>query len=213
MSENKQAASPDAQTQEGQDAIVCGEKIWLRAFEREDLRAYLQLANDVDVAYWAGFGGPQSSENIASWYERRVLAEHGRDAHYFVICPLGSRHFIGTAWLWNFGTHLGGPEFSIAVSDKSRWGSGVGTDATQAVTDFGFGFLDIQRIWLTTMVENERARRAFEKAGFVVEGRLRACERKRGNWHDSWLMAMLRADWEALDRPRSWDYGGESGVG
>ncbi len=158
------------------------------------------------MAYWAGYVGPQSSENVADWYEKRVRAQHGGEAYYFVICALGSSEFLGTIWLRDFDSRLGGPELSIFVGAKERWNEGVGTDATQALTDFGFGFLDIARIWLTTDKDNQRSQHAFKKAGFVVEGTVRAHHRRRGRLADSVLMSMLREEWEALERPRSWDY-------
>lgn len=193
-------------TDQGSSASARGAAVWLRAFEREDLAAYQAAVNDADVAFWAGYSAPLSVDTALDWYEKRVRAQHGREAYYYTICPLGSREFLGTIWLWNFGTRLGGAELSIYVADKARWGSGVGTDAVNALTDLAFGFLDLDRIWLVTSAENPRAIRAFEKAGFVTEGRLRQHQRRRGRLLDTMLMAMLRRDWEALSRPRSWDY-------
>lgn len=190
----------------GSRSIARGSKIWLRAFEHTDLDAYKSAINDVDVAYWAGYIAPQSSDKVYDWYENRVRVQHGKDAYFFVISPLSSNEFIGTIWLWNFDSRLGGAELSIFIANQSYWGTGIGTDAVNALVDFAFGFLTIERIWLYTSEENERAKHAFEKSGFVVEGKIRGHHIRRGKLFDSFQMSMLRSDWKSLKRIHSWEY-------
>jgi RimJ/RimL family protein N-acetyltransferase len=61
-------------------------------------------------------------------------------------------------------------------------------------------------VWLTTGVANERSQRAFAKAGFTREGTLRSTQFDRGSTADAVVMSILRDEWEALPRPRSWDH-------
>jgi RimJ/RimL family protein N-acetyltransferase len=46
----------------------------------------------------------------------------------------------------------------------------------------------------------------YEKAGLVHEGRLRKAFYQDGVFQDDIRMAILRSEWEALNRKRSWDY-------
>ncbi len=196
----------DKSASSGSAPIVRGAKVWLRAFERADLEAYKAATNDAEVAFWAGYVAPTSSDKVQDWYENRVRAQQGKEAYYFVISPLGSNDFVGTIWLWNMDSRIGGAELSIFIADKAYWGTGIGTDAVNALVDFAFGFLTLHRIWLFTSAENVRAKHAFEKAGFVLEGKIRGNQIRRGKVLDSLLMSMLRSDWESLKRPRSWEY-------
>lgn len=191
---------------DGSRAVVRGEKVWLRAFEEADLDAYWTAVSDADVSHWAGYVSPPSRAGIRSWYENRVCKEHGKEAFYFVISPIGSDEYVGTIWLWNFDSRIGGPELSIYLSDPGRWGQGLGTDAVNALVDFAFGSLDVHRIWLFTSAKNPRSARSFAKAGFVEEGTIRQNQRRRGEMIDSILMSMLRSEWSDLDRPRGWDH-------
>jgi RimJ/RimL family protein N-acetyltransferase len=184
--------------------IIRGERVWLRGFRETDLAAYERFVNSED-AQWAGYSLPLPPDKVKDWYQNKVRAEHGKDGYFFAVSPLGADDFIGTTWVWNLNSRIGGAEFSIFMNDPGRWGTGLGTDAANATTDFVFGFTDIERLWLYTMAQNERAQRSFEKVGFVKEGVLRGVERYRGQVIDCVLMAMLRSDWDKLDRPRSWD--------
>jgi RimJ/RimL family protein N-acetyltransferase len=69
-------------------------------------------------------------------------------------------------------------------------GQGLGPalmDATlKAAKDRG-----LKRIELTVRVDNERARRLYERFGFVTEGLCRRHMRIDGEYKDSWLMALL----------------------
>jgi ribosomal protein S18 acetylase RimI-like enzyme len=49
----------------------------------------------------------------------------------------------------------------------------------------------VTRVELTVRVDNERAKRLYERCGFVTEGRCRRHMRVDGEYHDSWLMALL----------------------
>ena len=74
--------------------------------------------------------------------------------------------------------------------------------------DLAFGELRLQRIWLRVFDYNPRARRSYEKAGFQFEVELRHARFHRGRYHDEHLMAIVRDDWDRLERRRSWEIGG-----
>jgi RimJ/RimL family protein N-acetyltransferase len=77
-------------------------------------------------------------------------------------------------------------------------GGGVGTRLLRAVLDWLYTNTDLNRLDLDVYVENERAKRSYEKAGFQLEGRLRAYHRTAdGTYRDMWLMSILREDWAA----------------
>src|SRR3954451_1770645 len=64
-----------------------------------------------------------------------------------------------------------------------------------------FDRLGLHRVGLSVFEFNERARRAYEKAGFQVEGRLRAAIARDGRWWDELQMGILNEEWlERRDR-------------
>lgn len=181
--------------------MIQGERIWLRPLEERDLEAYRRACTDRDIASLAGFTHPLSETNLRRWFEQ-ISVQHGSDAFYFAICRTGEDEFLGTAALWHMDLINGSAEISMFIGDKELWGHGYGTEALNAVVDFGFGELPLERIWLKVYSHNPRAQKTYVKAGFVAEGVMRHARRHRGGFSDSILMSQLRDEWVASPRPK-----------
>ena len=134
-----------------------------------------------------------------------MTAAQGRDAYQFAICLRDGGEPIGTIGLHAVDQKHGSATMGIAIGEPDLWSKGYGTDALQALLDFGFGTLRLERIALDVYAYNERARRSYEKCGFVLEGTARKALFRDGKRHDVHQMGILRDEWAALDRPRSWE--------
>src|SRR5437773_9217926 len=121
------------------------------------------------------------------------------------MCSLGEVEPVGGVGLRHIDRMNVSAEVSIFITDPSSWSKGLGTDAMRAMLDFGFGEMRLERVWLRVFDYNPRAVRSYEKAGFRREALLRHDRFHRGVHHDTHLMAIVRPDWEAEDRKRSWD--------
>jgi RimJ/RimL family protein N-acetyltransferase len=108
-----------------------------------------------------------------------------------------SDQFIGVTGFHDIDTRNRQVSFGIAIGDKSAWGKGYGTEATRLMVGYAFNTLNLNRVHLRVYEYNERGRRAYEKAGFRVEGRLRQDTFRDGRYWDSLMMAVLREDWQA----------------
>jgi ribosomal-protein-alanine N-acetyltransferase len=84
------------------------------------------------------------------------------------------------------------------VLDKAHWGRGYATEAGRALLVFGFERLGLHRIWARCDARNAASARVLEKLGMEREGRLRHDVRRKGEWHDSYLYAILEPDWRNL---------------
>jgi RimJ/RimL family protein N-acetyltransferase len=65
------------------------------------------------------------------------------------------------------------------------------------ILQYGFLELNLRRISLGLHAYNERARKSYEKAGFVMEGRMRGEGWRDGVHFDSLWMGILREEWFA----------------
>jgi RimJ/RimL family protein N-acetyltransferase len=80
--------------------------------------------------------------------------------------------------------------------DPSHWGNGYATEAANGMLRFGFGTLDLHRVWSYHVAENERSAAVLRRLGFTQEGRLRENEWLRGAWHDTVVYGLLRSEWQ-----------------
>lgn len=99
---------------------------------------------------------------------------------------------------------IGGPANSVCLMRLAldTPGKGEGAAFLRALVDFGFAELGARRLWLDCSGENLRAQKAYLRAGFVLEGRLRQAEHvaRIGRVIDTLLYGMLRDEWVALPR-------------
>ncbi len=100
---------------------------------------------------------------------------------------------VGSASLSDFDRFAHHAEAGIALLPEAR-GRGIGTAAIRQLVEFGFVRCNLRRIHLQAIASNVGALRAYEKAGFVVEGRLREHAWVRGVYEDIVLMGILRSE-------------------
>ena len=75
-------------------------------------------------------------------------------------------------------------------------GQGLGSILLEALLDHLYATTEVNRIDLDVFLGNDRARRAYEKAGFQVEGAARLSPQRR------WPLQLDVADVGAARRPR-----------
>jgi RimJ/RimL family protein N-acetyltransferase len=185
--------------------IIRGGLVYLRPAERQDLPKFVKWLNDAGTSWFLALRAPLSMALEERWFER-MLERFGTDVYHFVICRLADDRPIGNIGLELIDTVNGNAALGIVVGEEGDRGAGYGTDAVNALVDFGFGELRLERIWLDVYEGNDRAIRAYEKAGFAREAVLRKAAFHRGEHLDVIRMAILRAEWAGLERPKAWDY-------
>ena len=185
--------------------LIRGERVFLRPAEKDDVKTFVRWFADAEMSSFLGMRAPFSEAMEEQWFTRAV-EQQGKDHFHFVMCRLDTSEPIGTISLFEVDLTNGSAGVGISIGEKTLWGKGYGTDAMNALLDFGFGQLRLERIWLEVYDYNERARKSYEKSGYVVEGTLRHSNYRAGKFHDVQLMAILRDEWSALERKRSWDY-------
>jgi RimJ/RimL family protein N-acetyltransferase len=115
----------------------------------------------------------------------------------FSIETVSTGEFVGHVTLW--GASLPGRSATLGIIiGPNHVGRGFGTDAVRVASRYGFRSMGLHRISLTVAAFNTRGRRAYEKAGFQLEGVRRESVFTNGGFTDEVLMGLLRQDWEAL---------------
>lgn len=171
--------------------MIKGERVDLRAVEPADLPLLAAWLNDPDIMrYW---GRPGQTLSLAEVEAReRSEAARGNSRKYIVQTKDG--HPIGQIDYYDLDWQNRSASVSIMVGDPEYWGGGYGTDAMASLLKYLFRELDLHRVALTVHESNERARKSYEKNGFVVEGTLRDWAYFNGRFTNGLIMAVLRDD-------------------
>ena len=133
---------------------------------------------------------------VGRWSERQHRKEMALASSLYFLLRGAGGEVAGFALMQGFDdpdrkVHLK----RIAVRDPGR---GVGSILLRGVLERVYGETEVNRIDLDVFLGNDRARRAYEKAGFAVEGVLRDYHRNGdGSFSDMWLMSLLRRDWQS----------------
>jgi RimJ/RimL family protein N-acetyltransferase len=178
------------------EPIIHGRLSYLRAAEREDLPTFVRWINDRRTSRFLKIRSPLSMPLEERFFERMVDAQ-GKDRWFFVICLLEDDRPVGTVSLEGVDLVNGSAGLGILIGDPADTGHGYGSDAIAALLDFGFGSLRLERIWLDVFEFNPRARRVYERLGFVHEGTLRHAAFRDGRHRDIQRMAILRDEWRS----------------
>jgi RimJ/RimL family protein N-acetyltransferase len=85
--------------------------------------------------------------------------------------------------------------FRIYLFGARSRNRGLGTEATRLILRYAFETVGLHRVDLEVYEFNPRARRVYEKVGFVFEGTKRDALLWDGAWVDAHIMSILAAEW------------------
>ena len=180
--------------------MIEGRIINLRAPEMTDLDAQLRWSNDREVTRYLGGRSryPLPSGSEEAWL--RSLCETPMSyAHpYFAIETKDGRH-IGMVHLFNVMPEERRAELGIIIGEKDCWSQGYGRDAIHTLVRFGFDEMNLHRVVLQVFSYNPRGIACYRACGFVEEVRMRQDMWHEGAYHDTVVMGLLRADFEARE--------------
>ena len=171
--------------------MLRGERVILRALEREDLKRLHELERNVDLvllgdAEWS----PIPLAAREKWFEKRLDDD---DHCKFAIEADGK--LVGDCQLQMRDRRSQVSSLGIAIYDPDYVGKGYGREALALLVDWAFRVQNYQRLWLGVFSNNERAIRCYRAVGFVEEGRQRRQMYVGGEYVDNILMGLLREEW------------------
>ncbi|UCM90917.1 GNAT family N-acetyltransferase [Streptomyces marincola] len=169
--------------------MLTGQRVRLRAMEPADAESLWRWNSDPDVIRWLDTEHPES---LAHTLHR--AAERERNSYeqiLLMIETLAEGRLIGVVCLRDARPEHGRAELDVYLGEKEFWGRGHGTDAVRVICRYGFDQMRLHSVALWVAAGNTRAIRAFEKVGFVQDGRHREAFRRDGAWHDLVLMSLL----------------------
>jgi len=136
---------------------------------------------------------PATAQQIKERVEKQEARE---DGFFFELRTRAENRHIGFIHLWWVIWAQADAFIAIGIGEPELRGKGYGTDAMRVLVRYAFHELNLHRVSLRVLAENARAIRAYEKTGFVIEGRERGADSRDGQRTDIIWMGLLREDWE-----------------
>lgn len=169
-----------------------GKQIYLRPLEREDLILRPKWFNDPEINKTLLMDFPISLAGTELWFERSI-----QDASKFnlSICCKDTDQVIGMTGLINISLkHLNAQSY-ITIGEKNYWGSRIPDEVIPMVLRYGFIELNLRKIYLWTTPSNFRARKVYERNGFVKEAEMKEHYYCRGAFQDIIQHRVLLSEW------------------
>ncbi len=166
---------------------MTGNKVALRALGAAHASSpYLDWLRDREVTR---FLEARFTHYDAARLAAYIAAENGRDSAvlFGIFTAHGARH-IGTIKLSQIRPEHRHCVVGLMIGERSAWGQGCGTEAIALACRYAFEVLGLHKVSAGCYANNRASSRAFEKAGFRLEGHLAEEHMSDEGWVDKlWL--------------------------
>jgi len=173
--------------------MIDGNKIVLRNKRMSDARNDYEWQKDPELA-WLDAAPPVDctfDEYLTDYGSEFFFPSQVRRS--FAMDTLDGKH-IGNCVYYNIDESQSEAELGIMIGDRHYWDKGYGADAVRVLLDHVFRFTNLNRIYLKTLVSNNRARKCFEKCSFT------SCGHLERDGYKFLLMNLSREQWQEEQR-------------
>lgn len=157
--------------------MLSGDLICLKPFSLYHKKITRIWSNDPAIMRFLGRARPVGAIEHEEWFN----SLHKRqDAVYFAIETKSEEIHIGNVWLTNIDQRHRKAEIQIMIGASEDQSRGAGSEAIRLITEYAFSYLNLHKVYAYVLSLNPRAKKAFEKCGFSLEGTLR-----KDRWSDN----------------------------
>ncbi|GHU65054.1 N-acetyltransferase [Clostridia bacterium] len=171
-----------------------GKLVRLRAYSQQDIENVLSQVNDYDSVRMSASGiiFPATYDDEARWIGQQTSMGHGE--YQFAVETLDGQYVGGIGihkvdWKNRVG------QCGILIGSAKLRGHGYGSDAVRTLCRIAYNEMNLNKLSLTVMADNEAAIRCYSVCGFKTEGVLRGEVWREGAYHDLIAMGQLRDEW------------------
>lgn len=180
--------------------MIEGKKVLIRQLELGDEEYLYKWWNDNNLMEHAThcFGTLQSKEAIRiNIFKEIEASQMFPERKRFIICDKETKEPIGEMNYSDWDARNQKCEFGIKICEVKEQGKGYGQDALIYFIDFLFRFLNLNKIELTTMIDNKRAQNLYKKLGFKEIGIIRDgyFDSRVGEFQHVVYMDLLKGEW------------------
>lgn len=177
--------------------LLRGDLVCLTRPSKEDIGHIAKWSTDMEYQRLLrrGMVYPGSVEEHEEWFAEMIKNETG---YPFAIRTLVEDRLVGILMIKDIFWQARHCTFFIGIGNPEMRGRGFGTDAIRILLKYAFLEMNMNRVGLEVLSYNQSAIHSYQRAGFKLEGTLRAFTYRDGVYYDMHVMGILRNEWEAL---------------
>lgn len=167
----------------------------LRLLEKKDIPGMLEWMHDSEVNRFFRFDADNMTTEKAEEFIDKALedASQKRSFHFAIVDD--NDEYMGTISLKDIDWDAKTGEYAISLR-RSAQGKGIGSMATKQLLEFAFSEIELNRVFLNVLEDNNNAIKLYEKAGFRYEGMFKNHICIRGNIKSLKWYGILKEEWE-----------------
>lgn len=152
----------------------------------EDVEQLFRLMSNNELVKFLTWEPHQNLVETRNLIENLITAQSQDRGYHWCICQ--SEKILGLVSLIDVRRKI--RTWTMNRAELSYWigvgfqGNGFATEASQAVVQFGFGFLNLHKIIIAHALENGESKKICNKLGFVQYAHEHDAFLKNGKWHD-----------------------------
>lgn len=177
-------------------------RLVLRQPTMKDVGWYYEYFSRPEIVWGGGEPGPRDRQGAREQFRTYLVDLYRkRQGFRWIITLKGDGRPIGTLGFYKWAPSADYQAEMGYDLAKEYWGQGIMTEAMEAVIDFGFEKMKLNRIEVFIMPRNKRSIKLVRNLGFRREGLLRQRYFDEfGQFTDDILFSMLKSDWDEKKR-------------
>lgn len=171
------------------------ERLILKKIGNENADELFELLSDAEVAKYDYFYPVQSIAEVRKFIDRYEQEVEEAEEITWGLVLKETGKLIGTCCLGDFDEDARRAEIGYSII-QAQWGNGYGTEAIEAVLNFGFNIMNLNRIEATITPGNDASVKVLKKLNFTQEGIVRERDFIKGKIEDGIIMALLKREYK-----------------
>lgn len=168
-------------------------RLVLRAVRDDDIDDVFAIYSDLRALEYFAREPLEDRQEAEAMVADNLTFDEDSAARFWAICLQESDRMIGTFTLFHISEQNRRAEVGYILNSEF-WGQGYGAEVLRRMIDYCFEELDMVRLEADVDPHNTASLRMLERQGFEREGYFRKRWYMRGQWFDSVMFGLLRAN-------------------
>jgi len=170
-------------------------RVYLRPLRTTDVNQnYLNWFNDPLVTKFLEIRGKDLSKKIVDKYIQE--GRKSKTYYMYAICFSENKKHIGNLKIGPINKKHNFSDLVTVIGDREYWGKGLAVEAIKLGIEMAFKKYKIRKLSAGIYSGNKSSIKAYKKAGFVIEGKIKDQFIEDGKFHDKVIVGCFNPQYK-----------------